>query len=107
METQINEKKEQLEFEDIKSELDAIVASLGEYNKNIPLENLSDVVSLAKSYGIYDNLYKIYEISKDKDISGAISTEIAKMGGVAAGTSLVPKLQLGNEEYSNSSKIHL
>lgn len=48
METQINEKKEQLEFEDIKSELDAIVAS-----------------------------------------------------------SLVPKLQLGNEEYSNSSKIHL
>lgn len=94
METQTNEKKEQLEFEDIKSELDAIVASLGEYNKNIPLDRLSDIVSLAKSYGIYDDLYKIYEISKDKDIAGAIATEVAKMGGAAAGVWAGMKLAL-------------
>lgn len=85
METETNNQREQLEFEDIKSELDAIVASLGEYNKNVPLDKLSDIVSLAKSYGIYDNLYKIYEVSKDKDIPGAIATEVAKMGGAAMG----------------------
>lgn len=58
MGTETNNQREQLEFEDIKSELDAIVASLGEYNKNVPLDKLSDIASMAKFYGIYDNLKK-------------------------------------------------
>jgi len=77
--------RDQLEFEDIKSELDAIVQSLDGYYKDVNLAHVPDIVSLAKSYGIYDNLYKIYEVSQDKDIPGAISVEVAKMGGAAAG----------------------
>ena len=77
--------KEQLTYEEIKDELNAIVEALGKYYNDVPLEHLPEIVSVAKSYGIMDNLYKIYEVSKDKDIPGAIGFEVAKMGGAAVG----------------------
>lgn len=77
------EKKE--EIETIKSELDAIALVINEYNKDVKLKDLSDIGSLAKSWGIYNNIQKIYDIGNDKDMIGAIGLEASKIGGAAAG----------------------
>lgn len=89
-----NQENEQLEYEDIETYLTSINDAIKDQYNNIDLKDVPDFVALAKSFGIADNIYSLYEVMTDKDIPGAIAVEISKLGGAAAGAFLGAKLGL-------------
>jgi hypothetical protein len=87
-----NTEKESLEYEDIKDYLGAIENSLGQFYGDVKTMDLLEFMAVAKSYGVYDNMYNMYGAMQDKDVSGAIGFELSKMSGAAGGAWLAMKI---------------